>query len=402
MTLFLHLSTMNFVVDDDDIPEDDVIIFSILYSCVTVVFAMAVLSKFLTNEFRFGFRSALSLAVLFLGEPLCQFFVKGPLGVGCFAAGCLLIYSILPASHLPVGNKAVVITGCDSGFGNALVKKLDAIGMHVYAGCLDKDGPGAVSLRHTCSDRMHLLQLDVTKDEDISKAVEIVRLDVGSEGLWGLVNNAGVCYFSELEMTPEPIMRKMFDVNLFGTVNTTKAFLPLIRQAKGRIVVVSSVLGRISFEGYGAYGMAKHALMAFSDTLRQEMKKWSVNVSIIEPTGYRTGNVAESTLKGRKEEIWEKLDENAKATYGLDYLDEIYSSLMEQCKTFPDDLTPVVRAMRSGLLSKRPKERYPCGAGADIFTYVMNLLPIWWGDTISLAMSPIPKSSHPAALRNDQ
>ncbi|WAR01629.1 DHI2-like protein, partial [Mya arenaria] len=335
MTLFLHLSTMNFVVDDDDIPEDDVIIFSILYSCVTVVFAMAVLSKFLTNEFRFGFRSALSLAVLFLGEPLCQFFVKGPLGVGCFAAGCLLIYSILPASHLPVGNKAVVITGCDSGFGNALVKKLDAIGMHVYAGCLDKDGPGA--------------------DEDISKAVEIVRLDVGSEGLWGLVNNAGVCYFSELEMTPEPIMRKMFDVNLFGTVNTTKAFLPLIRQAKGRIVVVSR---RISFEGYGAYGMAKHALMAFSDTLRQEMKKWSVNVSIIEPTGYRTG---------RKEEIWEKLDENAKATYGLDYLDEIYSSLMEQCKTFPDDLTPVVRAMRSGLLSKRPKERYPCGAGADIF-----------------------------------
>lgn len=111
MSLILYLPSMNFVVDDDDIPEDDVIIFSILYSCVTVVFAMAVLSKFLTNEFRFGFRSALSLAVLFLGEPMCQFFVKGPFGIACFAFGCLLIYSILPASHLPASNKSVVITG---------------------------------------------------------------------------------------------------------------------------------------------------------------------------------------------------------------------------------------------------------------------------------------------------
>lgn len=108
---FQHLPTMNFIVDDNDIPEDDVILYSVLYTSVTVVFAMAVLSKFLTNEFRFGFRSVLSLAVLFLGEPLCQFFVKGPFGVGCFAFGCLLIYSILPASHLPAGNKSVLITG---------------------------------------------------------------------------------------------------------------------------------------------------------------------------------------------------------------------------------------------------------------------------------------------------
>lgn len=102
---------MYFVVNDGDISEDDVIMYSVLYTSVTVVFAMAVLSKFLTNEFRFGFRSVLSLAVLFLGEPLCQFLLKGPFGVGCFALGCLLIYSILPASHLPAADKAVLITG---------------------------------------------------------------------------------------------------------------------------------------------------------------------------------------------------------------------------------------------------------------------------------------------------
>ncbi len=91
--------------------QDDIVVYSVLYSSVTVVFAMAVLSKFLTNEFRFGFRSVLSLIVLFLGEPLCQFLVKGPGGVVTFAAGCLIVFSILPASHLPVGKKAVFITG---------------------------------------------------------------------------------------------------------------------------------------------------------------------------------------------------------------------------------------------------------------------------------------------------
>lgn len=102
---------MNTNIDYDEYLDDDIIFYSILYSSVTVLFAMAVLSKFLTNEFRFGFRSVLSLAVLFLGEPLCQFFIKGPSGVFAFAMCCLVIYSILPASHLPVGNKAVLVTG---------------------------------------------------------------------------------------------------------------------------------------------------------------------------------------------------------------------------------------------------------------------------------------------------
>lgn len=104
-------SIMNTNIDYDEYLDDDIIFYSVLYSSVTVLFAMAVLSKFLTNEFRFGFRSVLSLAVLFLGEPLCQFFIKGPGGVLAFAMCCLVIYTVLPASHLPVGNKAVLITG---------------------------------------------------------------------------------------------------------------------------------------------------------------------------------------------------------------------------------------------------------------------------------------------------
>ena len=96
---------------ETDLLEDDFLFYSLLYSSITVLFAMAVLSKFLTNEFRFGFRSFLSLVILFIGEPLCHFLLRGPQGVAIFGLGCLLVYFSLPASHLPAEGKAVFITG---------------------------------------------------------------------------------------------------------------------------------------------------------------------------------------------------------------------------------------------------------------------------------------------------
>lgn len=391
-------SIMNTNFDYDEYLDDDIIFYSVLYSSITVLFAMAVLSKFLTNEFRFGFRSVLSLAVLFLGEPLCQFFIKGPGGVVAFAMCCLVIYTVLPASHLPVGNKAVLITGCDSGFGNSLVKKLDSIGMKVFATCLSLNSPGAVSLQLACSGRVHLLQLDVTCQKDIESTVEYVRQHVGEEGLWGLVNNAGVWYYSEVETTSETIFRKVLEINLFGAIRLTKALLPLIRRSKGRIVNVSSLMGRLTMEGNGAYSISKHGLLAYSDTLRQEMKKWDVHVSIIEPTGFYTENMKEHVIESRKTEIWNTIDEETKIVYGQKYFDNIYESIIEGSNRYPDDLTCVIRAMRSGLLSKRPRNRYPCGTGAEFIMMIYPFLPVWLADKLMLLISIMPKGVRPAAL----
>ena len=102
---------MGFKEEDITLYEDDFLFYSLLYSSITVVFAVAVLTKFLKNEFRFGFRSFLSLIVLFIGEPLCHLMLRGPMGLTIFGVGCFLIYSILPANHLPVENKAVLVTG---------------------------------------------------------------------------------------------------------------------------------------------------------------------------------------------------------------------------------------------------------------------------------------------------
>lgn len=110
-------------------------------------------------------------------------------------------------------------------------------------------------------------------------------------------------------------------------------------------------------------------------------------------------NLGESLLRCKREEVWNTMDEEAKKIYGREYLDEIYNSLLGLSKTYPDDLTPVVRAMRSGLLSKRPRERYPCGAGMDAFVYFNNLLPVWLQDKILGALEQMPKSVKPAGLR---
>jgi len=97
--------------DMEEVVDDEFVFHSHLYSSITVGFAMAVLSKFFSNDIQFGFRSFLSLFVVFLGEPLCRFLIGGPSGVICFGLGCLAVYSVLPASHLPSSRKYVLITG---------------------------------------------------------------------------------------------------------------------------------------------------------------------------------------------------------------------------------------------------------------------------------------------------
>ena len=97
--------------DKEELLDDEFVFHSHLYSSITIVFAMAVLSKFFSDDIQFGFRSFLSLIVVFIGEPLCHFLIRGPTGVIVFGIGCLAVYSVLPASHLPARRKYVLITG---------------------------------------------------------------------------------------------------------------------------------------------------------------------------------------------------------------------------------------------------------------------------------------------------
>jgi len=101
----------------EELLDDEFLFLSHLYSSITVVFGMAVLSKFFSNDVEFGFRGFLTLIVVFIGEPLCHFLLRGPTGVIVFGLGCLAVYSILPASHLPATRKSVLVTGLHFFYG---------------------------------------------------------------------------------------------------------------------------------------------------------------------------------------------------------------------------------------------------------------------------------------------
>lgn len=133
------------------------------------------------------------------------------------------------------------------------------------------------------------IELNVTKETDIRKAKLILEqyLAETKSKLWALVNNAGVFGTGMVEWGDMSDLSKMIDINVLGLVATTRCFLPLIRRSQGRVVILASVAGRVSLPGLGFYSMTKHAVIAFADALRREMKVWNVKVITIEPMAYR-------------------------------------------------------------------------------------------------------------------
>ena len=160
--------------------------------------------------------------------------------ISWFLAKTLRQYSHL--EHISPRNRAVLITGCDSGFGHQVCYKLDSYGFHVFAGLLSTDSESAEKLRNNCSNRLKILKLDVTQVEDVKNAVKQIE-ESGLE-LWALLNNAGIAQYALTEMgTDVEVFQKIFAVNVFGLVRVTKHCLPLLRKSGGRVVNMSSVAG---------------------------------------------------------------------------------------------------------------------------------------------------------------
>ncbi len=123
------------------------------------------------------------------------------------------------------------------------------------------------------------LLLDVTDAGQIAAAAETVGRAVGDAGLAGLVNNAGIVVAGPLEILPLDQLRLQLEVNVVGQIAVTQAFLPLLRKARGRIVNMSSLNGRIASPYLAPYAASKHALEAVNDAMRSELRAWGIRVS---------------------------------------------------------------------------------------------------------------------------
>jgi NAD(P)-dependent dehydrogenase (short-subunit alcohol dehydrogenase family) len=277
-------------------------------------------------------------------------------------------------------SQAVVITGASTGIGEACVKRLAAAGFHVFAG-VRKAEDGA-ALQQATGDRVTPLLLDVTNTDQIAAAQATVATVVGENGLAGLINNAGIAVGGPLEFMPLDEFHQQMAVNVYGALAVTQAFLPLLRQATGRIVNMSSISGLAASPFLGPYAASKFALEALSDALRLELRPWGIQVVLVEP-----GNIATP--------IWQK---------GLTFADQLEAKLPPQAQEYYGPIFPFMRNMltrsrgtpadavaqvvEQALTVARPNARYLVGNDARLRTWIERL-PTRWRD--KLIASRLPK-----------
>uniref|UniRef100_A0A8C3QFE4 Retinol dehydrogenase 16 n=1 Tax=Cyanoderma ruficeps TaxID=181631 RepID=A0A8C3QFE4_9PASS len=292
-----------------------------------------------------------------------------------------------------LSEKHVLITGCDSGFGNLLARQLDARGLRVLAACLTE--AGAAQLRAATSNRLQTVLLDVTSSKSIADVAAWVRERVGDQGLWGLVNNAGIAIPTAPNewLTKEDFV-KVLNVNLVGLVEVTLSLLPLVRRARGRVVNVASVMGRMSCFG-GGYCISKYGVEAFSDSLRRELRPFGVQVSIIEPGGFQTGMTSPTLLMKDFVRLWERLPAETQAAYGRHYLDKYAKITTLMHRLSSSRLSHVTDAMTHALLSRCPRSRYAAGWDARLIFLPLSYCPAWLSDTIIGLFQPISGSRLP-------
>ncbi|RXM29832.1 D-beta-hydroxybutyrate dehydrogenase, mitochondrial [Acipenser ruthenus] len=197
-------------------------------------------------------------------------------------------------------------------------------------------------------------------------------------GLWALVNNAGVSTFGEVEFTSLETYKQVADVNLWGTIRVTKAFLPLIRRAKGRVVNIASMFGRMSNSSRSPYCVSKYGVEAFSDCLRYEMHRWGVKVSIIEPGNFiaATGILTRDIVMETADKLWKEAPQIVQEDYGRAHFDRHVSVLKSYCNSGLRDVAIVIKDITDAVMSCYPYTRYnPTDAYWWIRLQIMTHLP---------------------------
>jgi NAD(P)-dependent dehydrogenase (short-subunit alcohol dehydrogenase family) len=267
-------------------------------------------------------------------------------------------------------SRAVLVTGCSSGIGRATAGFLARSGWTVYATARNA---GALSELEAVGCRA--LALDVTDDDSMRAAVEIVEQEHGAVGV--LVNNAGFSRSGALETVPIADARLQFETNVFGPLRLAQLVLPGMRaQSWGKIVVIGSMGGRLTFPGGGWYHATKYALEALSDALRFEVAGFGVDVALVEPGFIRSGfsEVAAAGMEAPAGPPPAGDDPYGEFTAGLIASTRgVYDrGPLARLAGTPDDVAAVVL---EAITAARPKARYPVTASARLLLAARTLLP---------------------------
>jgi NAD(P)-dependent dehydrogenase (short-subunit alcohol dehydrogenase family) len=286
---------------------------------------------------------------------------------------------------------AVVVSGASTGIGRATALHLDSLGLRVFAGVRrTEDGE---ALRRDASSRLTPLRLDVTDSADVARAAEMVGDAVRDSRLAGIVNNAGISVAGPVEFVPLELWRQQFEINVFGVVAMIQAFMPLLRENRGRIVTTGSLAGRLAQPMVAPYSASKHALEALHDALRIELRPWGIGVSLLEPGAVKTPIWTKGIEAGS--ELLRHAPAQLRDLYGA--AAEIATRMAIHENETGVEPIEVARAVEHALLSARPRPRYPVGRQARILIPLSRILPDRLKDELILRVSGLPRTADSTA-----
>ncbi|HYY79708.1 MAG TPA: SDR family NAD(P)-dependent oxidoreductase [Actinomycetes bacterium] len=272
---------------------------------------------------------------------------------------------------MPCSNRHAVVTGASTGIGRATALRLCRDGFHVFATV--RRHQDAHALEQAAHGPLTGLLMDVTASGEIGQATEVVRSHVADRGLDALVNNAGIGVAWPVELVPPDKLRWQLATSVEGQVAVTQALLPLLRRAKGRIVMIGSIGDRITMPFAGPLAAAKHALRSLTDALRLELAPWGIRVVLVEPASIRTDAVDKLERDVRAAE--QEFGPDGWALYGDAYRHMMARSLAREAGG--SDPEVVAAVVWQAIARRRPRRRYLVGRDARLLATVAALpLPL--------------------------
>jgi len=264
--------------------------------------------------------------------------------------------------------RSVLVTGCSTGIGRATALLLSERGYRVFAGVRSPEQMAELSA--IGSPLLTPLTLKVTSESDIASAQQLIQ-ESCPEGLYGLVNNAGVGLPSAVELSSANDLRELLEINTIAPLRLIQTFLPMLRMTKGRVVNMSSMNGYVSIPSVGAYSASKFALEALSDALRVELRPWQISVSIIRPGQVRTPIFAKAgaEIVVRKEDIPHELRNGYEEFYDRAAK---YSERGVDAPTRPEN---VARVVLKALEARWPRPYYQVGLDAHRMNVLKRVVP---------------------------
>ena len=266
----------------------------------------------------------------------------------------------------------VLITGCSSGIGLAAAQVLKTSGWNVIASARKTE-----DVQRLKQLGLRAVQLNIADPASIEGALNETLTLTGGR-LDALVNNAGLAIPGAVEDLSREILQRQFDANFFGTLELTNSVLPIMRrQGHGRIVMISSILGRVAMRWRGAYNASKFALEGITDTLRLELRGTNIRVSLICP-GPVQSRFRDNALANFDEYV------DAASSPHRESYERLKAQTGEEKDNTPFTVPPetVARKIARALESGHPKARYYVTVPAYALAFLRCMLPTRWMDAI--------------------